>query len=156
MKRILIIDNNIPTRLVLEQKLQNAGYEVVGRSEGQNGIDYYRNNPIDLIIADVLPPELEGLKTIIQIIQEFPNACIIAKTENNPGIGFKKYNPLQSAKLFGARRTFSSPMNLKELLAIIKELTSRQLKYLRRNKRYIKFNIKKGPVFDNSLLWNEL
>jgi len=146
MKRILIIDKHDPIRLILKNKLEKAGYLVVEKSEGQNGINYYRNNPTDLVIADIFLPELEGLKTIIQIKKEFPGARIIAKIENQKGIGFKKYNPLQSAKFFGALRTFSSPIDFQKLLAVVKELTSPQVRY-RRNTRYKKFNARENSNF---------
>ncbi len=150
IKRILIIDNHDSIRLILKKKLEKAGYLVVEKSEGQNGIDYYRNNPTDLVIADIFLPELEGLKTIIQIRKEFPGARIIAKTENQKGIGFKKYSPLQSAKYFGALRTFTSPINIQKLLEVVKELTSPQIRYLRRNTRYKKFNVRENPCFNIS------
>ena len=145
MKQILIIDTNMSNRLILSQILEKAGYFVVGKSKGENGIDYYRNNPIDLVIADIFLPELEGFKTIIQLKKEFPRARIIAKTESQTDIGFKKYNPLQSAKLFGALRTFSSPININELLMVIKELTSYETRHLRRNIRYMKFSVRNKP-----------
>ena len=45
MKRILVIDNNIPVLLKLKQRLEKAGYLVVDPSDQQNRIDD-RNNRI--------------------------------------------------------------------------------------------------------------
>ena len=145
MKRILIIDNHDPIRLKLKNILEMAGYLVVAKSEGQNGIDYYRNNPTDIVIADVFLPELEGLKTIIQMKKEFPGARIIAKTENQISQGFKKYNPLQSAKLLGALKTFSSPIDIQKLLKVVREITSPHIRYLRRSIRYKRFVVRENP-----------
>ncbi|MBU2643851.1 response regulator [bacterium] len=145
MKRILIIDKNVPIHLILRKQLEKAGFHVIEASVGQNGIDYYRENPTDFIIADIAPPELEGLKTIIQLKKEFPLARIIAKADQMGRNGFLRYDPLQSALRFGALRTLTSPIKMDELSAVIEELASMSVQRERRRSRTKNFRIRKDP-----------
>jgi len=142
MRRILIIDKNEAVRISLKQQLEKGGYHVIERDEGQKGIEFYRKNPTDLVITDINAPELEGLKTIIQMRKEFPGVVIIAKSTPIVEPGYINYNPLQSAKLFGALRTVSSPINLEGLIKMIEELSSHPVLVRRRSTRYLKFKVR--------------
>ncbi len=150
MKRILVIDNNIPVLLKLKQRLEKAGYLVVDPSDQQNRIDDRNSDPTDIVVADILHPELAGLKTTIQVKKESPGACMIAKTVGKKYIDYSKSKILQSAKLFDARCIIPYPIDIKELLSAIKELTTRPMQHLRRSLRYMKFKVRMTPKFNIS------
>jgi len=62
MKRILIIDDLPENVFILQDRLENEGYEVVTAYDGKNGIAKAVSDMPDLILLDVMMPELSGIE----------------------------------------------------------------------------------------------
>lgn len=77
-KRILIIDDDGQFRRLLRQFLEREGYEIFEASNGKEGIKAYRNLRTDLVVTDIIMPEMEGVETIMQLCMEFPGIKIAA------------------------------------------------------------------------------
>ncbi len=60
MNRVLIVDDNEDNLYFLRTLLQGHGYEVVTATHGADALDMARQNPPDLIIADILMPVMDG------------------------------------------------------------------------------------------------
>jgi DNA-binding response OmpR family regulator len=60
MKKILIIEDEEPIRLALEDDFLQEGYEVRTASEGNDGLHKAKNPEIDLIILDIMLPGMSG------------------------------------------------------------------------------------------------
>jgi two-component system chemotaxis response regulator CheY len=71
MATILVMDDEAPIRTWLLVALQSAGYVVVEAFNGHEGLRLYRQQPADLVIVDILMPELNGPDTIIALTREF-------------------------------------------------------------------------------------
>ena len=71
---------------------------------GKTGIEFFRQDPLDLVITDIIMPEKEGLETIQELRFEFPDVKIIAISGGGKG---GENNYLQMAQGFGAEITFS-------------------------------------------------
>ena len=112
---ILIIDDEEPIRALLRFALEAAGYEVTEAANGRQGLDLYRRRPTDLIIADMLMPELNGLDLLLDLTREFLHAKVIAIS----GAGGEQ-NVLDVAKLLGARQTFEKPFSIPQLLDAVR------------------------------------
>ena len=112
---ILIIDDEEPIRALLRFALEAAGYEVTEAANGRQGLDLYRRRPTDLIIADMLMPELNGLDLLLELTREFLHAKVIAIS----GAGGEQ-NVLDVAKLLGARQTFQKPFSMSQLLDAVR------------------------------------
>ena len=119
MVRILIIDDEDQPRRMLQQVLTRAGYEVIEARNGNEGLQYFRARPTDLIITDILMPEKEGLETIIDIRREFPAVKIIAISG---GGRTGNLNFLEVAKRLGAQHTLQKPFELQEMLGAVRDL----------------------------------
>ncbi len=119
MTRILIIDDEVQIRKMLRQLFEREGYEVFDASDGNEGLKLYRKNPADIVITDLVMPEKEGIETIKELYQEFPDVKIIAISG---GGRIVPEHYLEIAKKFGAVRTFSKPFESKDLLMAVKEL----------------------------------
>jgi two-component system, response regulator, stage 0 sporulation protein F len=115
MATILIIDDEEPIRALLRFALEAAGYEVTEAANGRQGLDLYRRRPTDLIIADMLMPELNGLDLLLDLTREFLHAKVIAIS----GAGGEQ-NVLDVAKLLGARQTFEKPFSIPQLLDAVR------------------------------------
>jgi CheY-like chemotaxis protein len=119
MARILVIDDDEQVLDMLYESLTREGYDVLKASNGEQGLRLYREKSVDLIITDIIMPEKEGIETIIELRQDFPNVKIIAISGGGRA-GTKDY--LQMAKIFGVQRTFAKPVAREQLLDAIKEL----------------------------------
>lgn len=115
---ILLIDDEESFRGVIQQVLVNAGYEVVEASNGAEGIKYFHEKPADMIITDIIMPEKEGIETIIELKQAYPDVKLIAMSG---GGWYGTEIDFDMAKKLGAR-TLDKPFALQELLDAIKEL----------------------------------
>jgi len=115
MATILIIDDEERIRALLRTTLEAAGYEVREAPNGRIGLELYRQRPTDLVITDILMPELNGLDLILALTRQFLHAKVIAIS----GVGGET-NDLDVAILLGARRTFHKPFSMKRLLDAVR------------------------------------
>ncbi len=58
--------------------LEEAGYKVTEAANGRQGSELYRQRPADLVITDIVMPELNGLDMLIELTREFLHARVIA------------------------------------------------------------------------------
>ncbi len=116
--RILVIDDEALLVKGIRFNLQNEGYEVVTGSNGLEAVEMAKDPEVNLIILDVMMPEMDGL-TACSKIREFSDVPIImltAKTEDmDKLIGFDH----------GADDYLTKPFNILELKARIKALLRR-------------------------------
>jgi CheY-like chemotaxis protein len=111
MARILIMDDEDSFRIALRQLLESWGHEVIEARNGREGLARYREAPTDVVIMDIIMPELEGLETIRALRREFPTCGILAVTENK----FKDLDLLYLATKMGAGRTLAKPLGWRSL-----------------------------------------
>ncbi len=121
MAKILIIDDDVQVLEMLEQTFEREGYKTVTAADGKEGVKLYREDPADLIITDIIMPEKEGLETIVELKRDFPDVKFIAISG---GGRVKAEGYLRTAKMLGAERTFTKPVNRKTLLKAVRELIS--------------------------------
>ena len=119
MARVLVIDDDEQVLDMLYESLTREGYDVLRASNGEEGMRLYREDSVDLIITDLIMPEKEGIETIIELRQDFPDVKIIA-ISGGGRIGTKDY--LKMAEIFGVQRTFTKPVAREQLLDAIREL----------------------------------
>jgi CheY-like chemotaxis protein len=124
MARILIIDDNAPTRDILRQALERAGHEVVEASDGRVGIERQRTMPAEVIITDILMPEQEGFETIRELRRDFPTTGIIAMSGGGQ-IGCDTL--LAMAERLGAQHVLQKPFGLRDMLDAVHQLLQRQV-----------------------------
>ena len=119
MKRVLIIDDDPLILSSLRDGFKSAGYEVLEASDGNRGIQLYREQPPSLVITDILMPEKDGLEIIRELRRQSPDVKIIAMSGGGPrqGLDF-----LPEAKLFGADRTIDKPFRFHEILTLAQEV----------------------------------
>jgi len=117
--RILVVDDDPQIRALLIQTLEREGYQVLAASDGAQGVRLFRENPADLIITDIIMPEMDGWEAIVELRKAFPDTRIIAISGGGM-LGPSSY--LVIAKRFGAERIFAKPLKKEELLQAVREL----------------------------------
>jgi YesN/AraC family two-component response regulator len=119
MATILIIEDDTQVRDMLRAILERAGYLVAEAPNGRHGVAIQSQSPADLVITDIIMPEMEGLETISELRRTFPDLPIIA-ISGGGRLGHGEY--LSMAERFGAHRSFGKPLDRGELLTTIGEL----------------------------------
>ena len=117
---ILVVDDDINIRLLLRTVLEDSGYTVVDTASGKEAIRIAHEQSIDLIITDLIMPEIEGIELIRYFRASMPSVKIIAIS----GASFNQY--LQMAKALGADAVHSKPFRIEVLLATVARLISTQ------------------------------
>ena len=71
---ILVVDDNEANRDMLSRRLERSGYKVLMAEGGQAGLDLIRTQPIDLVLLDIMMPEMSGLEALKIIRDQFSMA----------------------------------------------------------------------------------
>lgn len=116
--RILVVDDEKLLVKGVKFNLENEGYEVECAYDGASAVELARDGRFDLIILDVMMPEVDGLEACMRI-REFSNVPIImltAKSEDADKLmGFES----------GADDYLTKPFNILELKARVRALLRR-------------------------------
>jgi two-component system response regulator (stage 0 sporulation protein F) len=116
MATILVIDDEESIRNLLKDVLERANHRVLVARDGLEGLTFYQQNKVDLVLMDILMPGTDGLEATLQLTREYLDAKVIAMTGAQ---GDKNF--LDVAKLFGARRVFEKPFDLDKLVRAVNE-----------------------------------
>ena len=116
-KKILIIDDEPDVLLVLGKRLTNAGYDVVKAASGQAGLNKAKAERPDLIILDMMMPEMNGDEVaqelaIDRLTQSIPVLFLTAL--------FTKRDESTKGHAVGGQMFFAKPYDPEELLAEVK------------------------------------
>ncbi|MBI5549661.1 MAG: response regulator, partial [Deltaproteobacteria bacterium] len=65
--RILVADDDRPFRESLAGKLESQGFEVVSAQSGRDALRHFEAGSFDLVLADVLMPDLDGLALAAEV-----------------------------------------------------------------------------------------
>ena len=79
---ILIIEDEVDIREGISEYLSEVVYEVKVASDGQEGIDLFRQNKFDLVLLDIMLPKINGFGVLSQI-RETSNVPVIMLTAMN-------------------------------------------------------------------------
>jgi len=140
MKNLLLIEDNPDMRENIAEILELAGYKVVTAENGKIGVELAQKNPPDLIICDVMMPELDGYG-VLHILSKnsvtsgIPFIFLTAKAEKED---FRKGMNL------GADDYITKPFNDVELLDAIETR-------LKRSEALKKGNVKNAEELNDFL-----
>ena len=106
---ILVVDDDTPIRSLLRQELSDAGYQVKEAADGKEALDLVRVSRPDLIILDVMMPEINGFD-VAAVLKNDPSTMdipiiilsIVQDKERGFRIGVDRYltKPIDTEKLF--------------------------------------------------------
>jgi DNA-binding response OmpR family regulator len=99
--------------------LEDQGYRVLVAEDGNVALKVLDAHPIDVVFLDIIMPEKEGLETLLEIKQRFPQVAVFVMS----GGGARgKHDFLTVAKKFGATGVVKKPATPNVLLALIDAL----------------------------------
>ena len=120
--RVLLVDDDDVTREVLADILAEAGHHVVEAATGRVALDRLRRSRFDVLVTDVIMPEMDGLELIRAVRLVDTNLQIIAMSAGGSQFGF---DFLPYANAFGANGMILKPVQPDELLELIGSCTAK-------------------------------
>src|ERR1700751_3912507 len=84
---VLIVDDNEDNRFTLSMRLEACGYEnIVTAENGREALDKMRERPVDLVLLDIMMPELAGHGVLEELrtasaLRDFPVGIISARED---------------------------------------------------------------------------
>ena len=117
-KRILLVDDEPLLLKGLRFTLEQEGYEILTAMDGEEALTLFYENPVDLILLDVMLPKLDGI-SVCQRIRESSTVPIIMLTAK--GEDMDKILGLE----YGADDYMTKPFNILEVKARIKSILRR-------------------------------
>ena len=117
-KRILLVDDEPRLLKGLRFTLEQEGYETLTAMDGEEALNVFFDNQVDLILLDVMLPKMDGIQ-VCQRIRETSNVPIIMLTAK--GEDMDKILGLE----YGADDYMTKPFNILEVKARIKSILRR-------------------------------
>lgn len=119
MARILIVDDTADMRELLKNIVELAGHQIVEAESGRAGLERFTAQPADLVMTDIIMPDMDGNELIAKLRAVAPKVKIVAVSG---GGRVRNLGVLQVAQKFGADRVLSKPFRKEDVLRVVDEL----------------------------------
>jgi CheY-like chemotaxis protein len=118
---ILIIENEVSNRLLIERVLSTRGYRCISASNGLEALNVLDEENVDLVLTDLSMPVLDGYRTT-QLIRERPamaHVPIVAVT------AYALNDENEAAMQIGCNEYLTKPFKPRQLLELVDRLLPR-------------------------------
>jgi len=112
---ILLVDDDGEIRTYIRTALEQAGFEISEAPNGKDAMNVFRRAPCEAVLTDILMPEGEGIRLILDLKRESPATAIIVMTG---GSGTTDYSFI--AKGFGVRYVLFKPFSVEKLVMTVR------------------------------------
>ncbi len=115
-KKILLVDDSSTARLLARMVLQESSYEVITARDGVEGVEKAKLERPDLILLDVMMPNMDGIEACKRLRDEPTTAAIpiiMVTTRGEEGIAEASY-------AYGCNEFVTKPVDPAELLAKVR------------------------------------
>jgi len=115
---ILIVENEVSNRILIEKVLSTRGYRCLSASNGREALDILDHEAVDLILTDLSMPVLDGYRTT-QLIRARPALArvpIVAVT------AYALNDENEAAMQIGCNEYLTKPFKPRQLLEVVDRL----------------------------------
>ncbi len=115
--KILVVEDEEDSRLILKWLLEQNGYEIIEAADGRLAVEVALTRKPDLILMDISLPKIDGLQAIHEIRAALPDrsATIIVMS------AYDKHETRAQSLAAGGDDYLSKPLDLEQLEAMIKK-----------------------------------
>ena len=115
---ILIVENEMSNRILIEKVLSTRGYRCLSASNGREALDLLDREVVDLILTDLSMPVLDGYRTI-QLIRARPG---ISKVPIIAVTAYALNDENEAAMQIGCNEYLTKPFKPRQLLEVVDRL----------------------------------
>lgn len=119
MAAIIIADDDPIVRQFAIELLRECDHAVVEAENGRQALRLIEAMPVDVLVVDMLMPEMDGLETILALRQSHPTLKILAISSGGQ-VGARRL--LDMARAFGAHAALQKPLALATFKTVIDQL----------------------------------
>ena len=119
LHRVLIVDDDPLVRGAIGACLRHKGYVVHEASDGRKALTFLSRRSVELVIADIMMPDLDGIELVMRMADRYPEIKILAIS------GEGQFGPgpfLTMAGHLGAHRTLAKPFDPAALVEVVGEI----------------------------------
>lgn len=117
--KILFVEDEEDLTLIVSDTLRGQGYEVITAADGIDGLEKFKNEGADIIVADVMMPKMDGFSMAKQIRKLSPTVPLLFLTAKST------IDDVEEGFEIGANDYIKKPFELRELIVRIKALLRR-------------------------------
>ncbi len=118
--RVLVVEDYDPLREAITKALREARYTVVTAADGAEGLKMATSGPLDLVILDLMLPEMDGISLLREIRKQQIDTYVLILTARDT------VDDRITGLDAGADDYLPKPFEMKELLARVRALVRRQ------------------------------
>ena len=111
--RVMFVDDEDGVRLSYDRYFSGHGFDVETAENGANAVTHLRNDPVDVVVADLKMPVMNGIQLLEWIHDEQPDTRFILLT------GFGNAEVEERARALGAYEYLNKPINPDTLAAVV-------------------------------------
>lgn len=113
---ILLVEDNDKLRAAGRNLLETLGYQVITAAHGREALNIYTaaENQIDLIITDIMMPEMDGKELLLALRQAVPRAKVVGVT------GYAVQESLETLQQAGFLDVIHKPFDIETLAQVIR------------------------------------
>ena len=119
MSKILLVEDEADLALIVADTLRGQGYEVLTAGNGIDGLDKFKTCGADIVVADVMMPEMDGFTMARAIRKTSPAVPLLFLTAKST------IDDVEKGFEIGANDDLKNPFELRELIVRIKALLRR-------------------------------
>jgi two-component system response regulator PilR (NtrC family) len=141
MASILIVDDEQSMRDFLRVMLEKQEYSVATAESGVKAREHLQEHDVDLIITDVMMPDMSGIELLEHVKQTSPDTIVIVIT------AYASHDTAVEAMKLGAEDYITKPFNIDEFSIIIRRALQR--KELAEENVQLRRELKREHAFEN-------
>ena len=130
--KILFVEDEEDLTLIVADTLRGQGYDVITAADGIEGLEKFKTEAADIVVADVMMPKMDGFTMAKEIRKISPTIPLLFLTAKST------IDDIEEGFEIGANDYLKKPFELRELIVRIKALLRR---YSTNRSEDIKFSI---------------
>ena len=118
MTKVLVVDDDSHIRDVVSFALEQAGYQVQQASDGRAAVVAAQRNQLDLIVLDIMMPEMDGYETLKRVRdnKDLSHTKVVFLSAKS------KEKDVEKGLKMGADSYMTKPFSIKKVISDIEDL----------------------------------
>lgn len=117
--KILFVEDENDLTLIVADTLREQGYEIITAADGVTGLEKFKSEDADIVVADVMMPKMDGFSMAKEIRKLSPTVPLLFLTAKST------IEDVEEGFEIGANDYLKKPFELRELIVRIKALLRR-------------------------------